>query len=180
MGTQARRLLVAAAAAVVFLALLFAGIRWWIAALCAPLVFVVPAVLDRRYGPWLVWIAKVEGRAAWASLQASILTGILLVFALPLYFVPVVGYFLFAGVTGFATAIGLLDIPLARRGWKLRQRLRFILRNLPAMIAFGIVSGFLLAIPFVGPLLMVPAASVGGLWLVCRLDKGFLRSPGRG
>ena len=33
----------------------------------------------------------------------------------------------------------------------------------------------LLAIPVLGPILMVPAASLGGVWLVCRLDKGFLR-----
>ena len=39
----------------------------------------------------------------------------------------------------------------------------------------GIMAGLLFLIPFVGPILMVPAASAGGLWLVCRVDKGFLR-----
>ena len=49
------------------------------------------------------------------------------------------------------------------------------MRNLPALVSFGTVSGFLLAVPLIGPVLMVPAASIGGLWLVCRLDKSHLR-----
>jgi len=79
-------------------------------------------------------------------------------------------------VAGFATAIGLLDIPFERRGIRVRQRLRFVFRNLPAMLAFGIVAGLLLAVPVAGPILMVPSASIGGLWLLCRLDKEALRS----
>ena len=55
--------------------------------------------------------------------------------------------------------------------------MRFLGRNLPPLIGFGVVAGFLLSVPLFGPLLMVPAASVGGLWLVCRLDNGFLRPP---
>ncbi len=161
---------------VVFLVLFFLpAVPWWVAFLASPIAFAPAALLDRRYREWLVWVGKVEGKATWASLQAAILTAILVVLALPLYFIPVVGYFLFAGITGFATAVGLLDIPLERRGWSLRQRARFILRNLPAMIAFGVVSGLMLAVPVLGPVLMVPSASIGGLWLVCRLDKRHLR-----
>ncbi len=151
---------------------------FWLALLLAPLGLVPSLLLDRRYGTWLAWVATVEGRATWTSLQASLITGVLLVFALPLYFVPGVGYFLFAAAAGFATAISLLDIPLERRGWPLRCRLRFIARNMLPMLAFGITSGMLLAVPFLGPVLMVPAASVGGLWLICRLDKNPLRSEG--
>ena len=57
------------------------------------------------------------------------------------------------------------------------MRLRFILGNLPALVAFGVVAGFLLAVPILGPVLMVPSASIGGLWLLCRLDKAPLVSP---
>ena len=151
----------------------------WSAALFLPLAF-VPAVLrDRRYGVWLLWVARIEGRALWASLLASALTAALLVIALPLYFVPLVGYFLFAAVCGFATAVGLLDIPFERRGWPLGERLRFIARNVLPLLAFGVSAGLLLAVPILGPVLMVPAASIGGLWLLCRLDMGFVRERAR-
>jgi uncharacterized protein involved in cysteine biosynthesis len=147
----------------------------WAIPLAIPLSLVPSALIDRRYGPWALWVASVEGRALWASLQATILTTLLLAISLPVYFVPGAGYFLFAMVTGFATAVGLLDIPFERRGWTLRQRGRFVGRNLLPFLVFGISAGFLLAIPLLGPLLMVPSASLGGLWLVCRLEKGSLR-----
>ncbi|HED65425.1 MAG TPA: EI24 domain-containing protein [Planctomycetes bacterium] len=151
----------------------------WGALLLAPLLALAPLALwDRRYLTWIVWVARIEGSATWASLEASALTALLIVLALPLYFVPVVGYFLFAGAAGFATSLGLLDIPFERRCWPLRMRLRFVLRHAPAFLAFGVSAGLLLSIPVLGPLLMVPAASVGGLWLVLRLDKGFLREDG--
>jgi uncharacterized protein involved in cysteine biosynthesis len=98
-----------------------------------------------------------------------------LIFALPLYFVPVLGYFLFAAACGFATAVGLMDIPFERRGWSLKQRMRFIGHHILPFMTFGVMAGMLLAIHIIGPVLMVPAASVGGAWLLCRLDKSFLR-----
>ena len=166
-------------AGVVFLVLvLVPGPPWWLAVLACPLAFAPAALADARYRGWLVWVAHVEARATWASLQAAVFTGVLLLIALPLFFVPVVGYFLFAGVAGFATAVGLLDIAMERRLWSLGQRLRFVGRNLPAMLAFGVMAGLLLAVPVLGPVLMVPSASLGGLWLVCRLHKGHLRPPG--
>ena len=153
-----------------------AGLAWWLVLLFTPLALVPGVLVDRRYAAWLAWVARVEGRAVWASLQAALVTGALIVVALPLYFVPGAGYLLFALVCGFATAVGLLDIPLERRGWRIGQRLRFLAHNLPAMLAFGGVAGVLLAVPVIGPVLMVPAASIGGLWLICRLDKTFLRT----
>jgi uncharacterized protein involved in cysteine biosynthesis len=116
-----------------------------------------------------------EARAAWASLLAAAFTLFLIVLALPLYLVPAVGYFLFAIVCGFATAVGLLDIPFTRRGWSLAQRARFLARNLIPLTVFGVAAGLLLAIPVCGALLLVPAASIGGQWLMCRLDKRALR-----
>ena len=133
------------------------------------------ATRQRRRSASLLWVASLEGRALWASLQATLLTTVLIVLALPLYFVPVAGYFLFAGVCGFATAVGLLDIPFERRGWPLRLRARLVGRNLLPFVAFGTAAGLLLAIPVFGPVLMVPSASLGGLWLLCRLDKSGLR-----
>ncbi|MEW6071900.1 MAG: EI24 domain-containing protein [Planctomycetota bacterium] len=168
----------ALAAAALFLALaVWPGVPGWAAALASPLGLLPAVAADRRYGEWLAWVARVEGRAAWASLQAAVLTGVLLALALPLYFVPGAGYFLFAAVAGFATAVGLLDIPFERRQWTLGARARFLGRHVLPLAVFGASAGFLLAIPVFGPLLMVPAASLGGLWLLCRLDKGHLRPP---
>lgn len=157
------------------------GVPFWLCLLATPLSFLVASWRDREYGEWLRWMVRIETKAVWVSLQAAFLTGVILLFALPLFFVPFgVGYVLFACVTGFATAVGLLDIPLERRGLRLRQRLAFLFHNLLPFIAFGIVSGLLLAVPFVGPALMVPAASVGGLWLICRLDKSGMRPSASG
>jgi uncharacterized protein involved in cysteine biosynthesis len=164
------------AAAVLCAGVLVPGLPLWIAAIASPIPLLLVAVLDRGYGEWLAWMARVETRATVVSLQAAAVTAVILVLALPLYFLPFgVGYVLFATVTGFATAVGLLDIPFERRGIRLRKRLSFLSRYLLPMIAFGAVAGLLLAIPIAGPVLMVPSASTGGLWLLCRLDKGFLR-----
>jgi uncharacterized protein involved in cysteine biosynthesis len=147
----------------------------WAAIAFLPVPFAAGVLFDRRYGTWLLWIAKVEGRAVVVSLKASVVAGLVLFVSWPLYFVPWVGYFLFATVCGFATAVTLLDIPCERRGWNLRQRLRLLRRYLLPFTAFGVVAGLLLAVPVLGPLLMVPSASLGGLWLLCRLDKRVLR-----
>lgn len=159
------------------IAALFMGAGLWVLVLLVPLPFFALALQNRPYGNWLYWVAQVESRAIAASIKASIVTGLLLLLALPLYFFPGLGYFMFALVAGFATSVGLLDIPMERRGWSFRQRIRFVFGQLPALCAFGAVSGLLLSIPIIGAVLMVPAASLGGLWLLVRLDKGNLRSP---
>lgn len=150
------------------------GLPAWIWGLAFPVGLSLPLALDPGYGRWLAWFTRVELRALLAGLQgAAISLGILLL-ALPLYLVPVVGYFLYAAATGVATATSLLDIPLERRGWPFRARLRLLVRHAPTWIAFGVLSGLLLAVPLVGPLLFVPTTSLGGLWLLCRLDKSGL------
>ena len=85
------------------------------------------------------------------------------------------GSFLFGFLAGFPTALTLLDIPFSRRQWSTAQRISFIRKNFLPVIAFGAVSGLLFVIPLIGPLVMVPSASVGGLWLICRLDKTPMR-----
>jgi len=162
---------------------LFALLSWvawphvgaWGMLLAFPLSLLPACLIDARYWAWFAWVLGIEVRALVVSLQATFVTLVILVLALPLYFVPVVGYFLFAAVCGFATAVGLLDIPCERRGWSLRQRMAFLRHHLLAFMSFGVAAGMLLAIPVLGPLLMVPAASIGGAWLFCRLDKSFLR-----
>jgi uncharacterized protein involved in cysteine biosynthesis len=86
-------------------------------------------------------------------------------------FVPVVGPPLYAGIAGFSTALTLLDIPLSRRSWTVRRRLAFVVRYLVPVTMLGLSTGLLFLIPVLGPLVAVPSASIGGLWLLHRLDK---------
>ena len=147
----------------------------WLALFSLPLAFALVIRVDPRYGTWLRWIIKVEGGAIVVSIKASLITFSILFFTWPLYFVfPPVGYILFAIICGFATSLSLLDIPFERRAWSIRQRLRFVRRNIIPLTAFGVVTGLVLAIPILGPLIMVPSASIGGLRLLCRLDKSDL------
>jgi uncharacterized protein involved in cysteine biosynthesis len=148
----------------------------WKLALGGPVVaLVVTCVLRRDYARWLAWRAGVELRTLAVSLQATAISAMMLVFALPLLFVPVVGYPLFGLAAGFTTAISLLDIPMSRRRWPLSTRVSFLFQQMPAILVFGVVASVLYMVPVVGPLVMVPAASVGGLWLFCRLDKSGVR-----
>jgi uncharacterized protein involved in cysteine biosynthesis len=176
-----RRARLSAVAGAVALALVVADFLWlggwafWLGLFAAPLPFVAAGLYDREYGEWLWWVVRLESHTSWVSLKASALAGLLMVLFLWLKFIPVVGYFLFAGVAGFATAVSLLDIPFSRREWSVRQRLQFTLQNLLPTVAFGVVAGALFVVPVLGPLVAVPAASIGGQWLVCRLDKNRMR-----
>lgn len=156
---------------------LLSGAAAWIVLACVPLPFLVAAARDREYAVWLAWVARVEGHTLWVSIKASLFVGLLLVVCFPLKLVPLVGLPLFAAIAGFGTAITLLDIPFSRREWSLSQRLRFTGQHLLPVTAFGVVASLLFLVPLVGPLVMVPAASIGGLWLVVRLDKDGLRPP---
>jgi uncharacterized protein involved in cysteine biosynthesis len=127
-----------------------------------------------EYAKWLRWVLVDNTRALSASASVALLTLALLVFAFPLNFVPVVGSLLFAGIVGMGTAIGMLDLPLERRDLTVSQRLSFATGHLGAVTLFGVVTGAVFAVPVIGPMVAIPSASLGALWLVCRLDKGFL------
>jgi uncharacterized protein involved in cysteine biosynthesis len=166
----------AVSALLVIAAFLLEGGAACAVALAGPvLAFAVAGVARRDYGRWLAWRLRLELRTLAVSLEASALSGLMLLFAIPVLFVPLVGYPLFALAAGFTTAISLLDIPMSRRRWKLSLRIAFLFQHLPAVLAFGTVASLLYMIPIVGPLAMVPAASVGGLWLFCKLDKTALQ-----
>lgn len=147
----------------------------WLALLAAPLPFIAAGRYDREYGQWLWWVVKLESHTTWVSIKASGIAAALMVLFFWLKFVPFFGYFLFAGLAGFATAVSLLDIPFSRRQWSLSQRLQFTLQHFIPTVAFGVVAGLFFVVPILGPLLAVPAASIGGQWLVCRLDKNRMR-----
>jgi uncharacterized protein involved in cysteine biosynthesis len=113
------------------------------------------------------------------SIKASLLALLVLLAFVWVKFLPLLGVPLFAIVAGFATALTLLDIPFSRRGWTVRQRLAFLREHLPEWISLGFGSGLCFVVPILGPLIGVPVASIGGLWLFVRLDKSALRAPER-
>jgi uncharacterized protein involved in cysteine biosynthesis len=147
----------------------------WMLPFGAPLCYLALGLAKKDYGLWLWWVLRIESHTLMVSIKASLVVVFLLIIFLPLKFVPVVGLPLFMAVAGFATAITLLDIPFSRREWALTKRLQFLVHNAGAVTAYGGVAGLLFVIPILGPLIMVPAASIGGLWLVVRLDKDSLR-----
>jgi len=143
----------------------------------SPLPFLILAVVDREYGRWLMWALRSESSALWISTKAAAFTGMLLLLFFWVKFIPIVGLPIFLGIAGFATAISLLDIPFSRRRWSFQQRMRFVRHHLLPLTAFGLVaSALFVLLPLIGLLATVPLASVGGLWLVCRLDKSFLHA----
>ena len=140
------------------------------------LLFAAPFALAMTrgddYARWLRWVMKVEGRALVIGLDMGLVSLVFSVGFLWLNLVPVVGQFAYACAVGLGTAIGMLDLPLERRGWSLPERIGLIGRHPLPIMAFGVVTGLAFAVPIVGPMLAVPSASLGAMWLVCRLDTG--------
>ncbi len=151
------------------------GIMWWLALTRVTFPFIIAAAIDREYAVWLGWVVRVEGHLLWVSIKAALVVLFVLMLFFPLKFVPVIGLPLFMAIAGFGTAVTLLDIPFSRRSWSLGQRFRFTMDHLLPLVAFGLVSSFVFMIPVIGPIVLVPAASIGGLWLVVRLDKDSMR-----
>ncbi len=165
----------APALALLFAGFLVPGILGWLLILGSPAPLIAMSFKEREYGTWLWWVVRVEGHTLWVSIKASLFVALLLVVFFPLKFVPVVGFPIFMAVAGFGTAITLLDIPFSRREWALSKRFQFMVHNAGAVMAYGGVASLLFLIPVIGPIVMVPSASIGGLWLVVRLDKDSLR-----
>jgi uncharacterized protein involved in cysteine biosynthesis len=139
--------------------------------LLAPAPFLGASLLEPAYGRWLIWALGVEGRLLAVGLGIAAFALVLVVALLPVTLLPVVGVPLYALGVGFGTALSLLDLPAARRGWSVGLRWRFARRHALPLALFGAFSSLLFAIPLVGVLLGVPSASLGALWLLERLEK---------
>ncbi len=124
-------------------------------------------------GRWIA-LSRDQARSLLVSLEASVVAGLIMLTFLWVIFLPFVGGPTFAAVAGFASSIALVDIPCSRRDWSLGRRLRFVFGNFGAVAAFGIVTSLFFLVPYVGPILAVPSAATGGLWLLVRLDKSRL------
>ncbi|MHC4378354.1 MAG: hypothetical protein ACYS26_17265, partial [Planctomycetota bacterium] len=139
--------------------------------LLAPAPFFAASLLQPEYGRWLVWALGVESRLLIVGLAIATFALFLVVLLLPLTLLQVVGVPLYALGVGFGTALSLLDLPAARRGWSVGLRWRFAWAHALPLALFGALSGMLFALPVVGVLLGVPAASLGAFWLLEQLEK---------
>jgi uncharacterized protein involved in cysteine biosynthesis len=149
--------------------LLSGGAGWW--SLAAPIAAVLATLRQRAAWSRLRAEAGRELRTLSTSVKSSLLAFAIIVAFLWLHLVPLVGAPLHAVVAGFATALTLLDIPFSRRGWSLAERWSFLARHAAPLSAFGFATGLVFLVPVLGPLLGVPSASMGGLWLCARLAK---------
>lgn len=140
------------------------------ALLVAPLALL--ALVAPTFRAWFTGFAASEGRSAAQGLVVALVTGLGALLFLPFHLVPVVGQVVASAGAGFFVALGMLDLALERRGLPLGTRFALARRATPALVAFGLVSGVLFSVPIVGPVVMLPAASLGGAWLVTKLDKG--------
>ena len=163
----------------VALFLLLRSPETWLDLLFIPLPLLLLGLLHRDFSLWLRWVLHTETKTLWISAKAAMLAGLILLFLSPLHLlnllIPPVGTILFGILAGIPTSLTLLDIPFSRRQWTTIQRVKFLKQNFFPLMAFGTICGLLFTIPFIGPIVMVPSASVGGLWLICRLDKSSLR-----
>jgi uncharacterized protein involved in cysteine biosynthesis len=169
--------IVCAAAAIALVAAFFAwrsGLAWLLL-LCVPAPFLVAGRLDATYGAWLARTVGTEGRSLLVSLQASLVSLVIMALLVWVYFIPFIGYPMFSGLAGFAASITLIDIPCSRRSWTLGQRLRFVFGNFVPVLLLGVATSFVFIVPILGPIVGIPCASIGGQWLLCRLDKSRLR-----
>ncbi len=152
---------------------------WFADGLAAAALFAAPTVvLFAALAPfrgWLLAFVALEGRSAVQGLVVAAVTGVGALLFLPFHLLPFVGQLIAAAGTGFFVALGLLDLALERRAWPLARRFAFARRSLPALVSFGLVCGFVFGVPILGPIVMLPAASLGGAWLVTKLDKQSLR-----
>jgi uncharacterized protein involved in cysteine biosynthesis len=156
---------------------------WFTDGLTAAALFAAPtAVLFAVLPPFRAWLTvflALEGRSAAQGLVVAAITGLGALLFLPFHLVPFAGQLIAAAGTGFFVALGLLDLALERRAWPLARRFAFARNALPALVGFGLVCGFVFGVPLLGPIVMLPAASLGGAWLVTKLDKSFDTRPVR-
>lgn len=153
-------------------------------ALAGPFLDTLHAQLERSWfgldakgraqaGDSRIGSARSELRMLGLSALAALLAALVAALALPLLLVPGLGGLLYLAVSGAALSLGALDVAFSRRRWTLRQRIRLLNHHWPCALSFGTAAGALLGIPFAGPLLVVPCASLGGLWMLIQLDLGF-------
>jgi len=90
---------------------------------------------------------------------------------LPLHFLPGLGYLLFALLSGILITLGLLDIPLARRAWTLRQKRQFVGRNFASVVGLALPVVAISLVPLLN-LLSIPLVVMAASLLVAERESG--------
>ncbi|MFQ5508663.1 MAG: EI24 domain-containing protein [Leptospirillia bacterium] len=119
--------------------------------------------------------ATVSAMGWITSLREGAKTALVLLIAelamLPLHFVPLVGTALFVLGSGMALTLGLMDVPLARRGLSLKQKTRFVRMQLGGVFGLSLGVVAISFLPFLN-LLAVPVVIIAATLLVCDADPG--------
>lgn len=168
------------------LAMLLAAVTLW---------FVSPVLIETVIGPFLEPIAetterlhggpamKPDATGAWKGMiaglrnSAQILAIQLMVLPLALLLsLTAVGVVPVLLLAAYLNAIVWFDIPMARRGYGLRQRIRIVRVNWAHALGFGLAFQIGLLIPLFNIVLLTPGAAVAVSSLYFRFEKG----PGRG
>lgn len=132
-----------------------------------------PAESQLAGGRIAAWSRRglLELRTLLVSLRAALFVALVLVTTFWIQFVPIIGVPIFFAIAGFTTAVSLLDIPASRRRWSFAQELALVRTHAATFASFGATASAMFLVPVIGPILMIPVASVGSLWLFCRIDK---------
>lgn len=166
---------VVAAAVQCLLAAAVALWSWWTASAAQaawPLAGLVALCLLQRPAFAALWQESRRQTGVFATgVKSSLVALALLVVFAWVQLLPFVGPPLYAAIAGCATALTLLDIPFARRGWPLSARLALLARHAGPFMLLGLSTGACFLVPVLGPLVGVPCASIGGLRLFVLLDK---------
>jgi len=96
--------------------------------------------------------------------------------ALPLHFIPVIGTLLWGWIGVLILAMDMIDIPLARNRFTVRQRLRVLRANVLVCTGFGAACAALLWAPLL-QFVCLPAAVVGGTLLYADLREAADAGP---
>ncbi|MCZ6690694.1 MAG: EI24 domain-containing protein [Planctomycetota bacterium] len=102
-------------------------------------------------------------------------SGLMLALALS-FCLPVAGVPIALVLTSFITALGYLDVPLARKRYRLGEKLRFLWMNKASALGFGLTMQALLLVPLVN-LLVLPAGAAGATTMF--LDSPWKFPPSR-
>lgn len=168
------------------LSLVMAAIALWLIApvlietVTAPFLDPIAAATE---GAWAGRpVAAVEPgfwRSAMAGLTASahiLLIQLGLLIPLLLLSLTGIGAFVSLLVAGWLNALVWMDIPCARRAYRLDERRALLRRNWARALGFGIAFQLALFIPLFNLILLTPAAAVATSTLYFRFDK---RPPAR-
>lgn len=159
-----------------FIAVVLAGALAFLATIVGAVIIAAP-FHDRLSAT----AEKVAGLSATPAGQLGIVrsfkegakTGLVLLIAeitlLPLYLIPVAGHLAFLMASAFVLTLGLLDVPLARREYTLKQKRGFVTSHMGGLFGLSLGVALVSFAPFIN-LLMVPVIVVAATLLVAESD----------